>query len=362
MTGGKNHSRVNGVRFGDDSPTANQNWLRKNGDGIYVPYQADRLDALVNFGTPITQKIPVIGTDGILTFIDVPSGGGTSPQTSVEVIYGSSTPGTNINQNVTIPTWAKTYRYRIQAAGAGSNSGIVQPTTTTAASGGATGAAGFNLDRWGRIEELTALGNTIAVSIGSPGAGGAANTTSTYKLGAQGNPATLTIAGTTIANVPGGSGSVSGTSAGSNSLRVGGLAGANGVGSGSAGNNGGWSNQLNVAASGGSGGGLTTGNSHAVGGSGSRGGTLERNPSEAVATGGTVGGGNGQDAAAVLVNGLPCPGNSPGGGGSNTGTNGGKGGNGINGSSGGGGGSCRSGTAGAGGNGGRGYLIMEFFS
>lgn len=282
-------------------------------------------------------------------------------QQTRQIFSGSSLPTGGItNQNISIPSWANWYRYRLQAPGSGSSSGIVQPTTTTAANGGATGAAGFFLERSGQISELTALGSTIALAIGAPGAGGAPSTNTTYNLGTSGGDITLTIGSTVIATCRGGQGVTTANTGASNGGRAGGVAGSNGISSSTAGVIGNGSQQLEIAASGGTGGGLTTGNIAAAGGSGSRGGTLQRSVVEALSAGGAIGT-VGNNAVAVLVNGLPCPGNSPGGGGSSNTGNGGKGGDGVNGSSGGGGGSSRTGSSGAGGNGGNGYAIIEFY-
>jgi hypothetical protein len=70
MTGGRQASKLNGLRFGQTEPTVNQNWLRLDGSGIYVPFGSQRLDSLVDFPTPGTPRIPQIGTDGNLSFID----------------------------------------------------------------------------------------------------------------------------------------------------------------------------------------------------------------------------------------------------------------------------------------------------
>jgi hypothetical protein len=283
--------------------------------------------------------------------------------TSQQIFYGSSTPGTTVNETITIPAWAKTYRFRIHGSGAGGSSGAVQPTTTTAVSGGSSGAAGFFLDVEGLVSGLTALGsNTINLSLGAPGAGGAASTTAAANVGQSGNDTTLTINSVVVARASRGAAPSNATTAGNNSNRQGGNAGLNGLNSGTgAGASGLFSNTFNVAGSGGSGAGIAASGGANAGGAGSRGATLERDPTEVIPSGGAISGGNGGDAVAVLVAGVPVPGNGPGGGASHVTGGGGRGGDGINGSSGGGGGSCRSGSSGRGGNGGRSFAIIEFF-
>lgn len=371
MTSGRQVSRVNGQRFSDTPPSSDGQYLRSAG-GVWVPsgilvgdipnltalYQPLDVDltAIAALSTPAVDSL-LVKTPGNAWAIRAYN------QSSQQIIYGSSTAGTVTNQNITIPSWASQgrYRYRIMGCGAGSQSGIMQPTTTTAASGGATGGAGFYLERSGLVSELSALGSIIAVSIGAIGVGGLGVTAQTANLGTGGGDTTLTIGATVIARATGGQAVTAANGGGSNGSKIGGTAGMGGVSSSTIGNLGNGSNQLDVAASGGTGGGITTGNIAGTGGSGNRGGTISRTVTEALSTGGANTGGNGANAVEILVMGLPVPGNSPGGGGASITGNGGNGGNGINGSSGGGGGSCRSGTSGAGGNGGRGYLIMEFF-
>jgi hypothetical protein len=70
MTGGRQSSKINGLRFGTVDPTPDQDWLRLNGSGIYVPFSSQRLDSLVDFPTPGTPQTPQIDTSGNLIFIN----------------------------------------------------------------------------------------------------------------------------------------------------------------------------------------------------------------------------------------------------------------------------------------------------
>lgn len=284
-------------------------------------------------------------------------------QSSLELVEGSADT-TDVVRNITIPTWATTYRFRVQAAGGGGHSGSTA-AAAVAVSGGSSGSAGNYLDISGRVASLPA-GSTLTVTIGGRGLGGVATTTAGGAAGSAGKDSSIRVGSTTVFNIGGGPTPSSLTVPVFNTLKFGGGFGAGGVAGTTTGGSSGVSGGAG-AGSGGAGGGLNSANTPSSGGAGSIGGNVERIVAVTLPAAGvssvSVAGGNGGNAIEDrTASGNPIPSGGGGGGGASSVAAGGKGGNGAFGGGGGGGGSARTTfNAGGGGDGGRGFAIIEFF-